>query len=247
MVRTRFSFILSFAILLLFAGTFSACDLFGDEELGELEQVREATERYQDPSTAEAEGFEKFSPPVPGMGVHYLVGSAIGGDQTSALDRSLERRNPEILVYADTGQGGSFDQLVAVEYAIPKEGETPPEQATGLFSKAGAEDWHVHPSRHALGLGEGWTVHGECHYVGGIGVFLAENPEGGFVRLTPQGSAGSWSGTVEPGACPTSLGDQELPPLNIVHGKWWTLHAWVWFDNPEGVFHSTNPRVNVGS
>ncbi len=26
----------------------------------------------------------------------------------------------------------------------------------------------------------------------------------------------------------------------------WTLHAWVWYDNPEGVFHSTNPRVNPG-
>lgn len=24
----------------------------------------------------------------------------------------------------------------------------------------------------------------------------------------------------------------------------WTLHAWVWYDNPEGVFHPTNPRVN---
>ncbi len=26
----------------------------------------------------------------------------------------------------------------------------------------------------------------------------------------------------------------------------WTLHAWVWYDNPEGVSHSTNPRVNQG-
>lgn len=26
----------------------------------------------------------------------------------------------------------------------------------------------------------------------------------------------------------------------------WTLHAWIWYDNPEGVFHPTNPRVNPG-
>lgn len=26
----------------------------------------------------------------------------------------------------------------------------------------------------------------------------------------------------------------------------WTLHAWVWYPNPEGVFHSHNPRVGSG-
>jgi hypothetical protein len=25
----------------------------------------------------------------------------------------------------------------------------------------------------------------------------------------------------------------------------WTLHAWIWYPNPEGVFHSTNPRVDI--
>lgn len=24
----------------------------------------------------------------------------------------------------------------------------------------------------------------------------------------------------------------------------WTLHAWVWYPNPEGIFHPTNPRLN---
>lgn len=27
----------------------------------------------------------------------------------------------------------------------------------------------------------------------------------------------------------------------------WTLHAWVWYPNPEGVFHPTNPRVGSGN
>jgi len=26
----------------------------------------------------------------------------------------------------------------------------------------------------------------------------------------------------------------------------WGLHAWVWYPNPEGVFHDTNPRVGTG-
>lgn len=26
----------------------------------------------------------------------------------------------------------------------------------------------------------------------------------------------------------------------------WTLHVWIWLDNPEGVFNPTNPRVNLG-
>lgn len=244
MNRSHSTRLLSLVLLLLFAGILISCDLFGgDDEPGELEQVRQATERYQDLSAAEADGFEQFSPPVPNMGVHFLTGTAISGNGTSALDENFSRRDPEILLYADTSQTASNDQLVGVEYAIPKEGETPPDEAVALFSEASAEAWHVHPSRHDLGLEEGWTIHGECHYEGGIGVFLGEDPEGNFVRLTPQGSAGTWGGTVEPGACPTSLGEQELPPLNIVHGKWWTLHAWIWFDNPEGVFNPTNPRV----
>jgi hypothetical protein len=27
----------------------------------------------------------------------------------------------------------------------------------------------------------------------------------------------------------------------------WTLHAWIWYPNPEGIFHGTNPRVGSGS
>ena len=27
--------------------------------------------------------------------------------------------------------------------------------------------------------------------------------------------------------------------------KGWTLHAWVWYPNPKGVFHGTNPRVGL--
>lgn len=214
----------------------------------QLAQVRRATADYQDVRAAQHDGYVQFSLHVPGMGLHYLQQSAIAPDGSSALDRSLDRADPEILVYVGDVAESSQRRLVAAEYAVPKRSDSPPSQAVNLFAGAGAHDWHVHPSRHELRLGSGWTVHGECHYEGGLGVFLAEEPDDDFVLLTPvqpvDQPVGTWSGTVEPDACPASLGGSPLPPLLIVHGKWWTLHAWVWLDNPEGVFHPTNPRIS---
>lgn len=223
-----------------------------------LNAVRNTTEKYKDLRKAKADGYRKFSIFVPNMGFHYLQESAINEDGTSDLNRRLNRTDPEILVYGDTEDDPSGDPLVgaedesfgAVEYAIPKrDGETePPQHAIAKFNNADADDWHVHPSTHGLPLSDAWTIHGECHYVGGPGVFLAEDPDGNFVLWTPPtGAFGSWSGTVAPNECPSALpgeeGDIPLPPLLIAHGKWWTLHAWIWIDNPDGVFHSTNSKV----
>lgn len=216
----------------------------------ELAGVREATAPYQDVAAAEADGYAQFSPHVPGMGIHYLTSGAFDDNGNSTLDGTLDRSDPEILVYVDDAPESPERRLVAVEYAIPKQGGNPPQNAVDLFSGADAGDWHVHPSSHELPLPNSWTVHGECHYEGGIGVFLTEDPGGSFKLWIPapppasNGVVGSWSGTVEPDQCPTSLGGDPLPPLLVAHGKWWTLHAWVWMGNPEGVFHPTNPAVN---
>lgn len=211
----------------------------------QLAEVRNATAAYQNLAAAREDGYLQFSLHVPGMGYHYLQESAIGPNGGSALDRSLDRTDPEILVYVDDAAESPQRRLVAAEYAVPRDGEDPPEQAVNLFDGADAHEWHVHPSAHELPLSHEWTVHGECHYEGGLGVFLAENPSGDFVLWTPPtGAFGSWSGSVEPDQCPETIAGSPLPPLLIAHGKWWTLHAWVWLDNPEGVFHPTNPRVS---
>jgi hypothetical protein len=118
------------------------------------------TEEYNDLAEAKADGYTLFSPFVPEMGFHYLHESAINEDETSSLDRRLNRTKPEILVYSDKTEGnsGQFaphnEGFAAVEYAIPKrEGETkPPQHAVALFNNADAHDWHVHPSHHDLGL-----------------------------------------------------------------------------------------------
>jgi hypothetical protein len=47
------------------------------------------------------------------------------------------------------------------------------------------------------------------------------------------------AGNVEP---PTVLGE-ELHILNPALG-WYIEHAWVWYDNPSGVFADWNPRVS---
>ena len=48
---------------------------------------------------------------------------------------------------------------------------------------------------------------------------------------------------------PVSALDNKFPGVD--GDKWhadeeigaWTLHAWIWYNNPEGIFHATNPRV----
>lgn len=213
-----------------------------------LAEVRSATAKYQNVEKAESDGYMQFSIHVPFMGIHYLHESAINPDASSNLDNSLDRKSPEILVYVDDAPQSQQRRLVAVEYAVPKNSGTPPANALNLFPGLEEHDWHVHPSVDELPLPDTWTVHGECHYRGGLGVFLAEDPGGNNVLWTPPtGAFGSWSGTVEPMQCPSSLGGNPLPPLLIAHGKWWTLHAWVWQPNPEGVFHPTNPRIGTGN
>ncbi len=214
----------------------------GPEGDPQLAEVRQATSSYQEVSNARADGYVQFSPHIPGMGLHFLHDSAFSADGAETLDRTLDRTDPELVLYVEGDEG---HDLTAVEYAVPvAEGETaPPDQAVDLFDEADADDWHVHPSAHELGLAQGWMVHGECHYEGGVGVFLAENPEGEFVLLTPDGQVGTWNGTVGPDQCPQEISGEPLPDLLLSHGHWWTLHAWIWQENPEGVFHPTNPSI----
>jgi hypothetical protein len=40
-------------------------------------------------------------------------------------------------------------------------------------------------------------------------------------------------------------GDADVWDFNTLNTGLWTLHAWVWKNNPEGVFNPTNPLVQV--
>ncbi len=53
---------------------------------------------------------------------------------------------------------------------------------------------------------------------------------------------------ISQGDLPTPFSGQTTDDWHYEHeiGSW-TLHVWVWLDNPEGVFHPTNPRVTLDS
>ena len=40
-------------------------------------------------------------------------------------------------------------------------------------------------------------------------------------------------------------GDDDEWNFNTLNTGWWTLHAWVWKNNPDGVFKPMNPSVEV--
>jgi len=40
-------------------------------------------------------------------------------------------------------------------------------------------------------------------------------------------------------------GDDDEWDFNTLNTGWWTLHAWVWENNPDGVFKPMNPSVEV--
>ena len=40
-------------------------------------------------------------------------------------------------------------------------------------------------------------------------------------------------------------GNDDMWDFNTLNTGWWTLHAWVWKNNPDGVFNMTNPLVII--
>ena len=50
--------------------------------------------------------------------------------------------------------------------------------------------------------------------------------------------------SLSPGAPPSGFTGND-DTWGIYQGQLWTLHAWVWKFNPEGVFNATNPSVHL--
>ena len=122
----------------------------------ELNRARQATARYHNIKHALADGYVDINVFIPKMGHHYL--------KPELLDAHFDPAQPELLVYADFGNGEL--RLVAVEYAVPLAlSETPPE------GFAGNEDhWHRNET---FGL---WTLHAWIWYPNPNGVFADFNP-----------------------------------------------------------------------
>lgn len=132
-------------------------DCLDRETKRELNRARRATARYHNINNAIADGYVDINVYVPNMGYHYL--------KPEILDATFDPARPELLVYADFGNGRL--RLVAVEYAVPTSlSDTPPEGFTG-------DDDHWHRNDE-FGL---WTLHAWIWY---------RNPDGVFADLNPR-------------------------------------------------------------
>ena len=134
------------------------------QTLSELQQVRAATAKYQNINNAFADNYKDIPIVVmPNMGYHFL--------KAELISPVFDMKKPAILVY-NKKDNGNFE-LVAVEYAVPIDPQSP------------------------------------------------NTPPEGFT------------------------GNDDVWDFNTLNSGWWTLHAWVWKNNPDGVFKMTNPLVIV--
>ena len=132
------------------------------------QEVRRATERYQDVAAATAAGYAPFlgcvsSPQDGAMGVHYVNGDLVG-------DGKLDASRPEALMYE---QKGAKLELVGVEYIViaaawDAGNKTPPTLMGQLFHYGTSPNRYGIPAYYALHV---WAWKANPH-----GVFMDWNP-----------------------------------------------------------------------
>lgn len=144
MMSTDFNFIKSYSGL-------------SSQTAWELQQARSATARYRKLANAIKDGYSDINVIVPNMGYHYM--------KSTLADATFDVRNPEILVYNKTDDGGW--QLLAVEYAVPisLSPNNPPEGFTGR-----SDEWEYNTT---FGL---WLCHAWVWDYNPDGVFSPTNP-----------------------------------------------------------------------
>ncbi|HEX7903977.1 MAG TPA: hypothetical protein VF487_08875 [Chitinophagaceae bacterium] len=143
--------------------SFNFYDNLGEATLKQLQSVRVATARYHNIGNAFNDRYEDIGLVIENMGYHFL--------KAGLISPVFDLQKPPILVY-NKRVDGSFE-LVAVEYAIPIDPQSP------------------------------------------------NTPPEGFI------------------------GDDDKWDFNTLNTGWWTLHAWVWKNNPDGAFNPMNPLVIV--
>ena len=153
----------------------------------QLDDLRNATEKYQDVAQAQADGFGQVGQEVPNMGAHFMN---IQRMQDGTFDPSL----PEILMYSRDEKGEWVLRGTAFVLLTQQVGEEHPSGFAGTL-----DNWHVHYSI----CGGGPDVEARS-----------------ATREDCEAQGGFWA---------PSFG--------------WMVHAWVWDDNPMGVFSMWNPNV----
>lgn len=202
----------------------------------QVKSVTNATAKYQYIEAALDDGFEVMGPYVPDMGFHLVHFGRI----KRAEKAGINIRQPQGLTYNLGGTLGS------VEYIRPLDDEPPDiyNDEDEDLDVSELHGWHPHHgAQHVFANGNG--VQDERSNLG-IDELLTnnnwaelsnENPA--FPDEVSDLEAGdelevNWGH--QPGD------DPEVRTVDYVieHRDWWTLHAWVHFDNPEGVFAPFN-------
>ena len=134
-----------------------------------LDELRDATEAFQQVSAAAAAGYAPAGPcvasPAGGMGIHYT--------NQALVDATVDARRPEALLYAPTASGGR--ELVGAEFVVLADAwdaghTTPPSFAGQAF-----DDHRAPAARHGLPF---------AHYDLHVWVWRT-NPSGMFAPFNP--------------------------------------------------------------
>lgn len=229
--RTALAFIGTASTLCL-AGCASGVPGGKSELEQQLETVREATSRYQDPKQALEDGFVAGGPYVPGMGWHWQQPQ--WGQE--AAENGFDIEKPNLITYLNTDDGL---QLGAVEWGAPL--EAVPENPDLFADTDSSETWHVHEAAtHVFALPDDqrtappdisldqWvTNHNWAE-------FRPPDPE-----LEPGDTISLNWGSLE---AKQGEGTERVIDVVATHPDLNTLHAWVHTENPEGVFAPVNPE-----
>jgi hypothetical protein len=131
--------------------------------------------------------------------------------------KTFDLRKPPILVYVH--QGGAKWQLGALEWVFPKQPARPPIPGPryGVFGAA-------------------------CHYADGTFVFASAKAS--CARTSPEVHRVA-CGAVPPDAQRTCASTVRATGarFSFWHGPLVTLHVWLWYPNPDGLFAGMNPLV----
>jgi hypothetical protein len=142
-----------------------------------LKAVRQATERFQDVSSAEAEGYALQFGCVTGdtegaMGLHYINGDLVGAG-------NLDVSRPQIVIYEPTPSGKL--KLIGADYLLFQAAwdaaHSAPPQLMG-------QAFHLFTSPNQFGLPAFYTLHVWA---------WKENPNGAFVNWHPNVSCQAFS------------------------------------------------------
>jgi|GEM_PF-2779630 len=201
----------------------------------QLRTVANATRRYTDLERALANGFRIMGPYAPDMGYHIVHPGRI----ERAARAGINIRHPQALTYNLDGTLGSVEYIVPATQAKPDIFNDPDDLAV-----AEAHGWHPHPgAQHVFSNGDDTVDDPDDLSIAELlnpdnwAELMDEAPM--FPPEVPGLAAGDTL-SVNWGHQPGDAPEERLVDFVVEHDDWWTLHAWIHFENPDGLFSPMN-------